>query len=138
MKVFLDTNIWLRFLTADNEALYQKCLSLFENIERGRIKPYTSTIVLLEIHFVLAKIYQISKENILKDLFVILKTRNLTLIEKTNFPKALYYYQKYQVKLADCLIASQLPKTTILCTFDQELRKIKEIKIAIPQELQEK
>lgn len=135
MKVFLDTNIWLRFLTADNETLYQKCLSLFENIERGRIKPYTSTIVLLEIHFVLAKIYQISKENILKDLSVILKTRNLTLIEKTNFPKALHYYQKYQVKLADCLIASQLPKTTTLCTFDQEFKKIKEIKIATPQDL---
>lgn len=132
MKVFLDTNIWLRLLLADEEATYQKCRQLFDKIEAGQIKPYTSTIVLLEISFVLSKIYKITKTQVINDLETILTTRNLTLIEKTDFKKALNFYKKYQIKLADCLIASQITKDIALCSFDKDFKKISGFKIVVP------
>lgn len=137
MKIFIDTNVWLRFLLADVERQYQECLALFSKIEEGKFKPYTSTVVVLEINYVLTSLLKIKKTSVLKDIKTILKTRNLTLIEKTNFEKALKIYQKTNIKFTDCLIASQLPITTILCTFDQEFRKIKNLKVATPYDLRQ-
>lgn len=39
------------------------------------------------------------------------------------------------VKLADCLIVSQIPNGAALCTFDQEFKKIKKVNSYSPQEI---
>ena len=77
MKLFIDTNVWLRFILGEGN-LYQHCVSLFEKIEKGQIKPYASTIVLLEIHFVLTKLYRIPSKQVIADIETILKTTKLT------------------------------------------------------------
>jgi predicted nucleic acid-binding protein len=133
-KLFIDTNIWLRFLLADQKKQFEDCQKLFNLNEQGKIKIYTSTIVLLEIVFTLASFYQIKKAAIIADLKAILEARNLTLIEKTDFNKTLSLFEAYQTKLADCLIASQLPRDTLLCTYDQDFKKIKTLASLTPAE----
>ncbi|MBU1110427.1 PIN domain-containing protein [Patescibacteria group bacterium] len=134
MKIFIDTNVWLRFLLADVKEQYQECVDFFIEAEAGRFRPYTSTIVLLEVHYVLTSLLKISQEKVLQDIECILETRNLTLIEKTDFRKALKVYRKTKIKFADCLIATQLPKEAVLCTFDKEFRKVKTLKTITPGE----
>lgn len=135
MKVFIDTNVWLRFLLADVKEQYEECLQFFLAVEEGKIRPYTSSLVFLEINYVLSATYKIAKKEILKDINTILQTRNLTLVEETDFLKAWQYYTKLNVKLVDCLIVSQLPEDIILCSFDQEFRKFEGIRLTTPAEL---
>lgn len=134
-KIFIDTNVWLRFLLADKKEQFEACNKFFTLNEEGKFKIYTSTIVLLEITYTLTTFYQIPKKQITTDLKNILATRNLTLIEKTHFLKALKLLSRYQIKLADCLIASQLPPKTILCTYDRDFQKIKNFTSFTPEQI---
>ena len=122
-KIFLDTNVWLRFLLEDNEQA-KSCRNLIKQIEAGKFRVYTSSIVMLEINFVLTAIYKIKPSQVIKDLETILKTRGLVLIEKTDFKQALVWYKQFKVKLADCLIASQLAKGMIFASFDRDFIKL--------------
>lgn len=134
-KLFLDTNIWLRYFVKNNLDQYEASLKLILKAEQGEVRLYTSSVVLMEINHVAHKIYQIPKEQIMIWFKAIDQIRNITLIEKTNFNLALSFYQKYNIKLADCVIASQLPKKVTLVSFDEELSKIKEIITKKPQEV---
>lgn len=135
MKVLLDTNVWLRFFLKDEIVQFDQVASLFSFIDRGAVVPYVSTIILLEINFILKKIYKLPESEVFILIKNILEFRGITLIEKTNFIKAFDWHQKYKVKLADCLIANQLPDKATLVTFDHEFRKIKGLNSATPQEI---
>lgn len=134
-KVFIDTNVWLRFLVADQKEKYQACKRLIALNEEGKLRVYTSTVVLLEVIYTLTSFYRISKKEMVKDIKTILSSRNLTLVEKTDFRKALSCFSKHNIKLADCLIATQLPKQTILCTYDKDFEKLKTIVNQTPDQI---
>lgn len=135
MKIFLDTNLWVRFFIQDIQDQYETTKNLLAQVEAGNLKPYTSTIVLLELQYVLQKLYKLSYEGIIEVFEVIQKLRRITIIEKTDFDLALKFYKQYRIKFTDCLIASQLPKDTVLVSFDEELSKIKEVVVKKPQEV---
>lgn len=122
-KLFLDTNIWLRFILEDNEQA-KDCRELIAQIEAGKWRVYTSTIVMLEINYVLSSVYKIKINQVLEDVEAILKTRNLALIEKTDFKEALKLYRLTKIKLTDCLIASQLPKRMVFVSYDNDFKKL--------------
>lgn len=135
MKVFLDSNIWLRLFLKDIEEQYTSVVEFLSSIESGKFKSYTSSLVLLEVNFILERIYELDRNEIF-DIFTRIKSvRGLTIIEKTNLKLAFEYYQKYNLKFPDCLIVSQLPKGAILVTFDKDFSKIKEIKSLQPKEV---
>lgn len=133
-KIFLDTNVWLRFFLQDNDQ-FASVEKLITAIEAGKFLPYTSSIIFLELVFVLSKTYGLSKEKVNDYLDAILETRNITLIEKTNTKKSLNFFAKYNVKFSDCLIASQIPTGITLVSFDQEFLKIKGINTKTPEQI---
>src|SRR3989344_1080529 len=135
VKVFVETSVFLRFLTADDAQKFQDCVALFEKVEQGKIRPYASNVVILEILFLLTKLYKFPKAKVLSDIGKILNLRNLTLIEKTDTKMALNLFNKFNIKYADCLIAGQVPKATILLTYDEDFKKLKNYNIAAPAEV---
>lgn len=132
MKLLLDSNIWLRYVIGDDAASLAACIRLFEAIETGKISPYTSTIILLEVYWVLISLYKIPQKEVQRDVERIQQTRGLVIIEKTDFRRAFLLHTHTGVKLADCLIATQLPKGTMLCSFDREFKKIPGLAVAEP------
>lgn len=54
MKIFLDTNIIIDFLT-NRPPFTQEAIGLFQLAESGKIELYTSTHVLANTHYVLKK-----------------------------------------------------------------------------------
>lgn len=134
MKIFLDTNFLLRYYLKDDQRQFENCKELILQIEEGKFKVYTSSIVFLEVSYVLKSVYKLLFSDITEVLDSILTIRGITIIDKTNVKIALEFYKKYKVKFTDCLIASQLPKNTILVSFDEELSKIKEIEVKSPLE----
>lgn len=124
-KVFIDSNIFIRFLTQDDPHKAIQCTEFFKKIGEGSLRPYISGLIILEIQFVLIRIYKFPKAKVLDDINTILTLRNLTLIEKANTKIALDLYKKHNIKYADCLIATQIPKGTQLVTYDKEFEKLK-------------
>lgn len=47
--VFVDTNIFLRYLTADEPAKYEKCREIFKKAVDGKIRLMTSDMVVAEL-----------------------------------------------------------------------------------------
>ena len=135
MKLFLDTNVWLRYFLRDQEEHFKSCLTLFEYIEQGKIQPYTSSIVFLEIQYVLEKVYEVEKKIVQKHIEQAFGMRKLTIIDKTVFKDAWKLHIQKKVKLSDSLIATQIPSHVILCTFDQALLKLGTVIAHTPREI---
>lgn len=124
-RIFLETSVFIRYFTADDKNKFQDCVLLLDSIETiGKLRPYTSNIVVLEILFVLTKIYKFPKREVIEAIQKILEMRNLTLIEKTNTKDALKRYNKHKIKFGDCLISTQIPKGAQLITYDNEFSKV--------------
>lgn len=136
-KIFLDSNIWLRFFVHDNTQ-FDSVQKLIAAIENGQRLPYTSAIVLLEIAYVLKTAYKQPKDKINRYLKSMCSIRNMTVIDKTNTKKALEILEKTGVKFSDCLIASQIPNGATLATFDKDFLKIKGLTIKTPAEIMSK
>lgn len=134
-KIFIDTSIFIRFLTQDIPEKYSECERLFKLAQDGRIKPYISNFVLFEIVFVLTRQYKFSKGRMLQVLHQILKIRNITLIEKTDTIEALRLYGQYNIKYGDCVITTQIPKGVTLVTYDGDFSKIPALKPITPAKI---
>lgn len=103
---FIDTNIFLRVLTKDDEKTFFKCLELLEMVKQGKINAVTSVLVLAEINWTLLRFYQFPKERVVQGLQSIIALSNLTFTERFNRITALTLYQTYSVKFIDAFIAS--------------------------------
>ena len=123
-KLFLETSIFIRYFTEDDPRKFQDCVRLLEIIEKGKLRPYTSNIVVFEILFVLTRIYQFSKKDVIEAIKKILTLRNLALIEKTNTKRAIKLFEKYSIKFPDCLISTQIPQGVKIVTYDDDFKKI--------------
>lgn len=131
-KVFLETSFFIKYLTADNETKFQDCVRLLELVEAGRIRPYTSNIVIFEVLFVLTRLYGFTKEESLDSVKKILDIRNLTLLENTNTKRAIKIFEQNNVKFPDCLITTQIPSGVKLVTYDTDFSKINSALTATP------
>ncbi len=134
-KVFIDANIWLRYLVADDEEQYVQCRDLISKFQEGSFRPYTSSLVLLEVSYVLFSVYKIPQKEIDKDLAVLLGLRSIVIVDETNFLSAFALHQKIGVKLADCLIATQVPPGVVLCTYDRDFSKLPGVTVCTPQQI---
>ena len=132
-KIFLDSNIWLRYFLKDNNQ-FESVEKLLNSIEEGKYLPYTSSIVLMEIAFVLSRLYKKLNKEIITCLEAILETRNITILEETDSKIAFSYYKELGIKFSDCLIASQIPKDIIFITYDSDFPKIKSLNVKNPSE----
>lgn len=133
IKIFLETSVFIRFFTQDDPEKGEKCTQLFRMIEQGKARPYTSNIVLMEIIYILIKVYHYPKQEVVKDVSRALSLRNLILVEKTNTKMALNYFKNYSIKYGDCLIATQIPPKVTLITYDSDFSKIPSLILATPE-----
>lgn len=137
-KIFLDTNVFLRFFIPTDTEKHQSSKELFSYMEKGRLKGYTSNVVFLECFYVLTSFYKIPRDRIFEIFTHIAGMRNMTIIEQTHIRRAIALWHQTGVKFTDCLIATQVGKGIVLCTYDQEFAKIPSVRAMTPaQVLQE-
>ena len=125
VKVFLDTNILVRYATKDDVEKYGEVIGFFESVANGEIVPYLSSVVLLELGFVLKSVYKFSKFEIMDVVNHVVRMRGVVIVDKTNLRLALEYLDKYKVKFSDCLIASSIPKGVKVFSYDIDFKKMK-------------
>ena len=134
-KVFIETSIFIRYFTQDDKEKYHDCAHLLEIVESGKLRPYISNIVVLEIVFVLTRIYKFSQLQVIHTIEEILQLRNLTVIEETDSRKALKLLKETNIKYTDCLIAIQVPSGAKLVTYDADFGGIPHLSVSTPKEL---
>lgn len=125
-EVFLDTNVFLRFLVDVKGKQHQECFRLFELIESGEMRGVICSIVALEVYFTLRSFYGFSAGKCGQILRRILNMKNLKTINNFDYDKALELFLKTEIKFADCLIASLrfFDKGGVLVSYDKDFDKL--------------
>jgi len=140
-QIFIDTNVFIRFLVADNERMARECRKLFQKIEQGKVKAETDLIVITEVIWVLTSFYKIKKTEVVKYIALLLEVKNLLIKDETIINKALDIFQEKNVDFIDAFCASFALKRNInyLCSYDKDYDSIfrdnKRIKRIEPQDL---
>ena len=129
-SIVLDTNIILRFITADDKEKQEKTARLFERIKEGKIKAFIHDVIFAEIVFVLVsrKLYNLSKSKIQALLLPIVNLTNIKFNSKKKIKRALELFVRHDVDFEDALIAADAESKGIkIISFDRDFKKIPSI-----------
>jgi predicted nucleic acid-binding protein len=88
---FLDTNVFIRYLTGDDPIKARACFDLFQRVKRGRETVTTTEAIIAEMVYVLSSptLYHLSHADIRARLVPILSLRGFRLPHKCTFLQAL-------------------------------------------------
>ena len=131
---FIDTNIFLRYYTRDDEKKAEEVLKLLSKVEKNEEKVITSPLVIFEVIFTLEKYYKVSKKEIQDLLQPILNLRGLKLDFREVFSLALELYSKKNISFADAFNACFMEKQGVkeVYSYDKDFDQIEGIKRIIP------
>lgn len=101
MKKFIDTNIFLRYLTKDDPSKYERCRELFKKTVEGKVKLATSGIVIAELIWTLLSYYKVPKTDVIEKISIIIATENLYIPDKNIIADALVLYSRKNIDYID-------------------------------------
>lgn len=127
--IFLDTNIFLRFLTRDDAAKAAACLALFQRVQAGTEEATTSEVVLAEVAYVLSspRQYGLGHADIAARLRPLVGLRGLKLPYKRRLLHALDLYGTYpHLDFEDCLTVAQIEQQGLatLVSYDRGFDRV--------------
>ncbi len=125
---FVDTNIFIRYLTNDDPAKARACLELFKQVERNEIVLFTSETVIAEVAYVLAsaRLYGLAHAEIRDRLVAILTLAGLRMPDKTVCLRALELYAAHTVDFEDALAVAHMERQqmTAIYSYGHDFEKI--------------
>ena len=123
---FVDTNIFIRYLTNDIPAKADKCEEIFKKAVNKEITLYTTDMVMAEIVWVLESYYELQKWDIREKLEKILNTPNLICPNKEIILIALNLYTEKNIDFIDAYNATLLKKERIkdVYSYDKHFDRI--------------
>jgi predicted nucleic acid-binding protein len=110
---FLDTNVFLRYLTRDDPVKAAACYKLFQRLQSGDEQATTCEAIITEIVYVLSarSHYGLLPPEIRARLAPILALRGLRLPHKRMYLRALDLYATYpRLDFEDVLIIAQMER----------------------------
>ena len=121
-NLFVDTNVFLRFLTNDDPAKAKRAETLFRDALRGKIRLATSLLVIAEIIWTLESFYKVAKPDIAAKVEKILNTPNLECPETPLILLALDLYVHANIDFVDAYTAFDMRERglTQILTYDHK------------------
>lgn len=112
---FIDTNIFLRYLTNDDPARAHKCLALFQKAKANQVTLTTSEAVIAEVVYLLSSkgVYNLTHKAVVARLRPLLNLARLKLVYRRMLLRALELYGTYEVDFEDCLSVAQMERQNI-------------------------
>ena len=98
---FVDTNIFLRYLTKDDPSKYEKCKEIFKKAMKGEIAITTSGMVIAELVWTLLSYYKVPKAEVVEKVTVIVGTKSLSIPDKHILGDALVFYARKNIDFID-------------------------------------
>ena len=123
---FLDTNIFIRFLTDDVPEKVDACEEIFKKAVEKQETLFTTDLVIAEIVWVLESFYELPKNEIQDKVEKILNTPNLICPHKDLILSALILYSEKNIDYIDACNASILKENGIeeLYSYDKHYDRI--------------
>jgi predicted nucleic-acid-binding protein len=130
-KVFLDTNIFIRYLVNDIPDQVDKVEDLFDRAERGEIRLVTGPPVFFEIAWTLKSFYNMNRKRIYGCLRGIIGLQGLEIIDLKIIEEALEIYNQTSADFNDAYIAvlSQKNGADSIATFN--IRHFKNLNVQL-------
>jgi len=121
-SLFVDTNVFIRFLTNDDPAKAKRAEALFRNAVEGKVKLVTSLLVVAEIVWTLESFYKLDKSDIASKVERILNTPNLECAESSLILMALDLYVQQNIDFVDAFHAFYLKEHALnrIVTYDRK------------------
>ena len=121
-EIFVDANVFLRFLTNDDPARAKRAEALFRNAVEGRTGLRTSLLVIAEMVWTLESFYELGKRDVADKVTTILNTPNLACVEGRAIRLALDLYVEENIDFIDAYHAVSLKEQghTRIATFDRK------------------
>jgi uncharacterized protein len=93
----LDANVFLRYLTRDDERKAEQCRRLFQALDHGQAEAITTEVILHEVLYVLTARahYHLTHEEAAARLRPLLSLRGLHIPNKRRYLRALDIYASY-------------------------------------------
>lgn len=129
-KRFVDTNIFLRYLTADDKTKYTKCKQLFERAVSGKETLVTTDMVIAELIWTLLSYYKVSKIEVIEKISIILNTPNLQIKNQKILMEAILLYSNKAIDFIDAYNAVSMKhdKLEELYSYDKDFEDIEFVK----------
>jgi predicted nucleic-acid-binding protein len=123
---FLDTNIFIRFLTDDVPQKADACEKVFKKAVEKKETLFTTELVIAEIVWVLESFYELQKEEVQDKVEKILNTPNLICPHKDLILSALIIYSEKNIDYIDAYNALVLKDKGIeeLYSYDKDYDRI--------------
>ena len=123
---FLDTNIFIRFLTDDVPEKVDACEEIFKKAVEKQETLFTTELVIAEIVWVLESFYKLPKNEIQDKVEKILNTPNLICPHKDLILNALILYSEKNIDYIDAYNALILKENGIeeLYSYDKHYDRI--------------
>lgn len=112
-KRFVDTNVFLRYLTADDKEKYGRCRALFERAIAGKEVLVTTDLVIAELVWTLLSYYKVPKEEVIENVSIILNSPNLNVKNQKVLMEALLLYSIKAIDFIDAYNAASMKNDRI-------------------------
>lgn len=131
---FVDTNIFLRFLTNDLPEQANQSAKLIQRLRDGQETVELSILAAAEIVWTLERFYRLRKSDVASKVSSILKLKGLKISDKKIFLEALSLYVEKNISFTDAYIATQMKRagSIELYTFDKEFDRVEHVKRTEP------
>lgn len=134
--VFIDTNLFLRYLTNDVPAQADLVESLLQRAAKGKVNLVTTSMVIAEIVWTLESYYELDKKEIQTMVLGILNTDGLDVIDSDLVLQAIVPYADKNVDFIDAFNAAWMVKNDVdkIYTFDQKhFNRFEGITVELPK-----
>lgn len=107
-KVFVDSNLFIRYLVNDYPELADKVDRLLDKAEKGEISLVTGPPVFFELAWTLKSFYKKPREYIYECLLSILGIQGLEVIDSEILEQALETYRTKNIDFGDAYISASI------------------------------
>lgn len=126
-EYFIDTNLFIRYLTNDDEEKATRVESLLVEAAAGRVRLVTAEMVLAETVWVLESAYRLKAGDIAPLIRAILATPGLEILNSALVEEALVHYETRNVDFIDGYIAALMAKRGITDLYSYDRRHVSRI-----------
>jgi uncharacterized protein len=127
-RCFVDTNLFIRYLTNDDPALADRVEQLLDDAATGAVQLVTTELVMAETVWVLESSYHLNNARIAPLVRGILATPGLEVINGDLIGKALVMYELQNIDFVDAYIAALMEKQGIQDIYSYDRKHISRIK----------
>lgn len=126
---FVDTNIFLRFLTADLPDQAERCAALIQRLRDGQEAVHVSPLAVAEVIWTLERFYRLSKPEVVARVSPLLKLKGLRVTGKEVFLKSLALYAEKNISFTDAYIAVQMERagSEEIYSYDKDFDRLEEV-----------